>query len=137
MATSLIGPCLVLRASAAAPVPRPPQPTKATWIVLFSAACTAGITTPDRAEAVATVPVVLRKSRRDALGIESVMMSAPWGDRAQSAGGNTSRLRYSSSRSSRQDSSGMHTTRVAIEQPTSGTAHPHARRWSETLTLFI
>ena len=83
MATSLIGPCLVSSALAAAPVPRPPQPTRATWIVLFSAACTEGIVTPARAEAVATVPVVLRKSRRDSLGIESVMLSAPWGDRAR------------------------------------------------------
>ena len=37
MATSLIGPLLVDSASAAAPVPRPPQPTRASWIVLFSA----------------------------------------------------------------------------------------------------
>src|SRR4051794_7123532 len=80
MATSLIGPCFVARALAAAPVPRPPQPTRATRIVLSSAAWTAGTTTPERAEAAATVPPVLRKSRRVALGFGSVMTSGPrWG----------------------------------------------------------
>ena len=38
----------------AAPVPRPPQPIRATSIVLFSPACTAGIETPARAVAVIT-----------------------------------------------------------------------------------
>ena len=69
MATSLIGPLLVARALAAAPVPRPPQPTRATWIVLSSPAWTDGTATPARAEAAATWPVVLRKSRRDVLGL--------------------------------------------------------------------
>ena len=40
MATSLIGPLLVDSALPAAPVPRPPQPTRATWIVLSSPAWT-------------------------------------------------------------------------------------------------
>src|SRR5271157_3131067 len=43
MATSLIGPLFVASALAAAPVPRPPQPTRAIWIVWFSPACTAGM----------------------------------------------------------------------------------------------
>src|SRR5690349_3883895 len=85
-----MGPCLVLRALAAAPVPRPPQPTSATRMVLSAAACTAGTVTPARAEAVATVPVALRKSRRDAPSFEPVRRSAPWRDRAQSAGGSSS-----------------------------------------------
>src|SRR5207248_1469951 len=76
------------RASPAAPVPRPPQPTRATRIVLSSAAWTAGTATPAKAEAVATWPVVFKKSRRDAPSLGSVMMSAPWErERAQSAGG--------------------------------------------------
>ena len=67
MATSLIGPFLTDRALAAAPVPRPPQPIKATWIVLFSAAWTCGMATPARAEAAAIRPVFFRNSRRDAV----------------------------------------------------------------------
>src|SRR5262249_13959490 len=88
-ATSLIGPLLVASALAAAPVPRPPQPISATWIVLSSAACTAGIATPARAEVAATCPVVLRKSRREVdvgeldsaralvVGLGSVISAAP------------------------------------------------------------
>ena len=36
MATSLIGPCLTESAFSAAPVPRPPQPIRATWMVFVS-----------------------------------------------------------------------------------------------------
>src|SRR2546421_4769296 len=73
MATSLIGPCWVERASPAAPVPRPPQPTRATRIVLSSAAWTDGTATPARADAPATWPVVLRKLCRDVDGWGSVI----------------------------------------------------------------
>src|SRR5438105_505406 len=83
MATSLTGPCRVERASPTAPVPRPPQPTRAMRMVLSSAAWTAGTATPARAEAVATVPVVLRKSRRDAPGFGSLMKSAPWREKGR------------------------------------------------------
>jgi len=37
MATSWIGQAVTDRALDAAPVPRPPQPTRATWMVFFSA----------------------------------------------------------------------------------------------------
>src|SRR5207244_11898808 len=88
MATSLIGPCLVERASPAAPVPLPPQPTRATRIVLSSAAWTAGTATPAKAEAVATWPVVFKKSRRDAPSFGSVMdVNSLERDRKQCAGG--------------------------------------------------
>src|SRR3954465_12332367 len=91
MATSLIGPWfLVARALSAAPVPRPPQPTSATWIVLSSPAWTAGTATPARAEVAATAPVVFRKSRRDVEGFGSVMEfgSCRW-KRGVRAGGRT------------------------------------------------
>src|SRR5438132_11030904 len=65
MATSLIGPPLVERALAAAPVPRPPQPTRATWMVFHSPACTSGRTTPARADAAAILPDCFIISRRD------------------------------------------------------------------------
>src|SRR5262249_15281063 len=65
-------------ALAAAPVPRPPQPTSAKRIVLSSPAWTEGMATPARAEAAATWPVVLRKSRRDGPGFGSVMSLSPW-----------------------------------------------------------
>ena len=125
------------RALAAAPVPRPPQPTRATWIVLSSAAWTAGTATPARAEAAATWPVVLRKSRRDALGFDSVMMLAPWGDRREC------RVGIRAGRDGRQAASAANTrvgrehAGVGIEQPASGAAHRQAIRWRETLTLFI
>ena len=64
MATSLIGPFLTDRALAAAPVPRPPQPIRATWIVLFSAAWTCGITPAARAEAAAIRPVFSKFTTR-------------------------------------------------------------------------
>src|SRR6266516_3190719 len=65
MATSLIGPFLTESASPTAPVPRPPQPTSATWMVLFSAAWTWGMATPARADAAAILPVFLMNSRRE------------------------------------------------------------------------
>src|SRR5436189_5687025 len=65
MATSLIGPFLTESASPTAPVPRPPQPTSATWMVLFSAAWTWGMATPARADAAANLPVLLINSRRE------------------------------------------------------------------------
>src|SRR5438045_8686323 len=66
MATSLIGPIFeVANAFAAAPVPRPPQPIKASWRVLSSAAWTCGMAIPAKAEAAAIRPVVFRNSRRE------------------------------------------------------------------------
>src|SRR6266536_5036299 len=65
MATSLIGPFLTESASPTAPVPRPPQPTSATWMVLFSAAWTWGMATPAKADAAAILPVFLMNSRRE------------------------------------------------------------------------
>src|SRR5437660_8533905 len=49
----------------AAPVPRPPQPTRATWMVCVPWAWTAGRATPVRAEAAATVLACFKRSRRD------------------------------------------------------------------------
>ncbi len=77
MATSLIGPLLVASALAAAPVPRPPQPISATRIVLSSPAWTNGAENPASDVAAATVPVVLRNSRRDVPPLGSVMENAP------------------------------------------------------------
>ena len=68
MATSLIGPFLTDRALSAAPVPRPPQPISATWIVLSSAAWTWGTTIAARAAPAAIRPVFFRNSRRDEAG---------------------------------------------------------------------
>src|SRR5438552_16715404 len=65
MATSLIGPFVTESASPAAPVPRPPQPTSATWMVLFSAAWTWGRATPARADTAANWPVFLLNWRRE------------------------------------------------------------------------
>src|SRR5947209_18763611 len=65
MATSLIGPSLTERAFAAAPVPRPPQPTRATWMVLFSPAYTDGIAMPARADSTVMAPDCFIISRRD------------------------------------------------------------------------
>src|SRR5690349_3754502 len=64
MATSLMGPRLTARAFAAAPPPRPPQPTRIIWIRSLPAACTAGIATPAKAETAADLPLVLMNSRR-------------------------------------------------------------------------
>ena len=63
-ATNWIGPFLTERASAAAPVPRPPQPTSATRIVLSSAAWTHGVAAETIVVAAANRPVFLRNSRR-------------------------------------------------------------------------
>src|SRR5207302_849224 len=65
MATRRVGPPRVFRALAAAPVPRPPQPTRAKRMVLSSPACTSGTLTPASADAAATLEVVLIMSRRD------------------------------------------------------------------------
>ena len=54
-ATSLMGGPVTDKALCAAPVPRPPQPMRATWIVLSSAAWTKGILTPASAETAAVV----------------------------------------------------------------------------------
>src|SRR3989339_521776 len=67
MATSFIGPRLTDRASAAAPEPRPPQPTRANWIVLFSPAYMRGPNPAARVETAAIRPVFFRNSRRDVL----------------------------------------------------------------------
>src|SRR5689334_8146510 len=65
MATSWVGPLRADRALTAAPVPRPPQPTRAMRIVLFSAACTFGTLMPANADTAATVPDFFMTSRRD------------------------------------------------------------------------
>src|SRR5438034_4681141 len=64
MATNLMGPLLVAKALSAAPVPRPPQPTRATWTSPLPAAWTCGIATPAKAEAAAMRLVALMNSRR-------------------------------------------------------------------------
>src|ERR1700675_136977 len=64
MATRRVGPLGLERALAAAPVPRPPQPTRATWMVVLSPAWTCGITTLAQADATATWPGFLINSRR-------------------------------------------------------------------------
>ena len=69
MATSLMGPLLVVdSALAAAPVPRPPQPTRATWIRSVPAAWTEGMATLARADAAARRPVFCNNSRREETG---------------------------------------------------------------------
>ena len=65
MACSLTGPPVARKASAAAPLPRPPQPIRARRIVLSSAACTRGIVTAASAEPAASVPLHCRNSRRE------------------------------------------------------------------------
>src|SRR5262245_36464619 len=64
MATSRVGPCLVDRAFSAAPVPRPPQPTRARLTMLLSPAYSPDRPNPVRVEATARPPVALRASRR-------------------------------------------------------------------------
>src|SRR5438270_11690350 len=65
MATSLVGPFLAASPLAAAPVPRPPQPTNASCTVSLLPACTYGMVIPAKAEATATWPDFLMSSRRD------------------------------------------------------------------------
>src|SRR5947209_11267872 len=82
MATSLMGPFLTESASNAAPVPRPPQPTRATLMVLFSAAWTCGSVIPASTEAPVTRVAPDRNSRRDLfsgkrVSFESVSLSQP------------------------------------------------------------
>src|SRR3984957_20140346 len=69
MATSLMGPLLVDSALTAAPVPRPPQPTRATWIRSVPAAWTEGMATLARADAAARRPVFWNNSRREETGL--------------------------------------------------------------------
>src|SRR5580658_1614294 len=74
MATSLIGPFLIASAFSIAPVPRPPHPTRASWIVLFSAACTWGRVIPARVETPAMRPASPRKARRDVVSLGSIIV---------------------------------------------------------------
>src|SRR5438876_12416822 len=86
MAVRRVGPCLVARALATAPVPRPPQPTRAIWIVPDSPACTCGSATPARAEAAAILPVVVIMSRRvTPLRFSPITNSRPLGALSQPA----------------------------------------------------
>ena len=76
MATSLIGPFWTDSALSAAPVPRPPQPTSASWIVLSSAGMDLGTTIAAKAVAAATRPVFFKNSRRErVLGVAWLMVS--------------------------------------------------------------
>ena len=65
MATSLV-PESAVRACSAAPVPRPPQPTRPTLIVLLPAAWTRGTVKPVEALAATAAVEPFRKSRREA-----------------------------------------------------------------------
>ena len=65
MACSLIGPPLVTKALSTAPVPRPPQPTRASLIVEFSAAWQRGIAMVANADTATVCPASRRNSRRD------------------------------------------------------------------------
>src|SRR3990172_1955236 len=67
MATSLTGPFLTDIASEAAPEPRPPQPIKATLIVLLCAAYMRGAAAATKADAAAIRPASFKNSRREAL----------------------------------------------------------------------
>src|SRR5439155_8007897 len=78
MATSLIGPFLTDRAFSPAPVPRPPQPIRATWMVLLSAACTCGTASPARAEATAAWLDFAINSRRDMLLLTVDLLAVRW-----------------------------------------------------------
>ena len=66
-------------ALATAPLPRPPQPIRASRMVLSSPAWTCGMATPARAEAAAIRAVFFRNSRRGcALFVVSLMMIVPF-----------------------------------------------------------
>jgi len=67
MATSLVPPSLTESALTAAPAPRPPQPIKATLIVLLCPAYIRGAIPAAKAEAAAIRPVSFKNSRRDVL----------------------------------------------------------------------
>src|SRR5437660_4886580 len=76
MATSLIGPILLVpMAFIAAPLPRPPQPTSATWISSLPAAWTAGTVAPVNADIAARPPVALRNCRREVRGVSLRFMT--------------------------------------------------------------
>src|ERR1700722_7772893 len=80
IATSLIGPFFTPNASQAAPVPRPPQPTNATRMVLSWAAKARGLMAAvARAVTAATRPVVCRSSRRDTASWNSLTDNSPFG----------------------------------------------------------
>src|SRR5262245_35412441 len=89
MATSLVGAPLTDKALPAAPVPRPPQPTRATRMVESSPAWTCGTATPVRAVAAAAAPVVWMRARRDrppSVGLLTIAL--PWVQpRRRAAGG--------------------------------------------------
>ena len=65
IAWSITGSPLAANASATAPVPRPPQPTNASFVVPPPAAWQCGKATPASAEAATARPEIFRKSRRD------------------------------------------------------------------------
>src|SRR5437763_153556 len=65
MATIFTGPFFTPRAFSAAPVPRPPHPTRANWMVLFSAAWTCGRVRPARVDTPAMRLLLVRNWRRD------------------------------------------------------------------------
>src|SRR5712692_11078820 len=76
MANSLIGPILLVPiAFMAAPLPRPPQPTSATWISSLPAAWTAGTVAPVNADIAARPPVAFRNCRREVSGVSLRFMS--------------------------------------------------------------
>ena len=79
IAASFTGPPLVATACVTASVPRLPQPIKANRIVLSSAACTWGITTPAKAAAPATRPVFFKKLTTCGAGLLDGHVAAPRG----------------------------------------------------------
>ena len=58
----------------AAPLPRLPHPTRATWIKPLPSMLTVGILNPGRSEAAARPPVISMNSRREGNGVFSVLM---------------------------------------------------------------
>ena len=65
-------------ALSAAPVPRPPAPTMAIWVMSSTAECTRGMATPASTEAAVTDPVVFIKSRRLLEGNSVGLVIAPF-----------------------------------------------------------